>query len=542
MIIFQQLRSNKPTSILLTLIFILLTDSIVFFAGGTETVFTHMMYIPVIFTAFIFGARGSLIAALISGLTLGPMMPMNVSEGIMQEPVSWILRILFFAVMGLVVSTLLWQIKKDHEVLMKKSYEHYITGFPNLNKLKHDLDEIIMKQNHFTLVAFKITNLSYINNYVDNIVEEKALLKVIDILSESFNKEDIYSAYTNQFVVLLRNKDIKTAYFRAEKFLEKFHDPIQIDGFPVELLLKSAVVNYPIHSEQTDDLIKKLARALDQETDDGIAVYERSLAKKNKENYEIVVALHEAIKNNEFSIVYQPKIELETVEMIGAEALIRWTSRTKGKINPEEFIRLAEYTGMINEITKWMIENTIHQMKKWKEEGLSIKVAVNISAKDLKDDTIIEYTKKYLRLNQVDPRFLEFELTERTIVENQNEAEQLLNEISSLGIKTALDDFGTGYNSLIHLVYLPIDHVKLDKFFIQNLNDVQNRPLVEGVINTIHTLGKKIIAEGVETAEQLKLLSDMGCDYIQGYYYSKPLPPENIKSFLKLLQSDRILF
>ena len=531
----QKFKYFSNFSIYCIIILVLLTDYIVYATGGTEFAFTHIMYVPIIITAYLFGIKGGISIGFFAGIALGPVMPLNVAEDAIQAPESWMLRMVFFIVIGSLIGSLFQQIKQDRDLTIEKSYEHYLTGYPNHNKLRLDLSDMIMAESNCTLVVFKIVNLGYINRYVDYQVEEKTIYHVISTILQHFNKDFLYCITRNEYVLVFPGKSIQDIHVKAEKLLQAFDEPVLIDGIPIDLIVRSGIANYPLHGSETYDLLKKLERTLDQDKYDEnkISVYQNSIAEKNKENYELIIALYDAIKNNEFSIVYQPIINLKNNIVMGLEALLRWTHPTQGKINPERFIQLAEYMGIINEITKWVIKNTIDQLDRWKAQGLATKVAINISSKDLIDDSIIQYTKNYMELTNVQPEQLEFELTERTIVDNENKAVHLLNEISDLGLKISLDDFGTGYNSLIHLVKLPIDYVKLDKFFISNMDDISNRPLVEGVINTVHTLGKEIIAEGVETKEQLEILKNMCCDNIQGYYYSKPLPPEEVKEFIQ---------
>lgn len=516
------------------LLLIFMVKYIVYIAGGAETVFTHIMYVPIIISAYLFGIKGGVVTAFLAGIILGPSMPFNVTKGMMQEPISWIFRIVFFVIMGLVIGGLFHHIKKEKEIQIKKSYENLLTGYPNSNKLKDDLNRMVNMQKDFSLVVFKIINLDRINRYVDYTIGEKSVFKLLEILTIFFAKDNIYSVHTNEMVVIMKECSIEMASLKAKEILNRFKEPIFIDGLPVRLVIKGGIANFPQHSKSVNNLLKKLDRTLDQEEVDknGICIYETAIAQKNKNNYKIVVSLYEAIKHNNFKLVYQPKIKLINNEVIGFEALLRWNDDSQRKIPVGEFIKIAEEAGIINDITKWVIKNTIVQLKKWQEEGIITKVAINISANDLKDNSIIEYTKNCIRASQIEAKMLEFELTERTIVENENKVKHFLNDIRDMGLKTSLDDFGTGHNSLMNFMKLPIDYIKIDKFFIDNIKDIQDRLLIEGIINSAHNQGKEIIAEGVENKEQMEILNNMGCDNIQGYYFSKPLPPEDIKDFI----------
>ena len=526
------ISKKRIISICFILILIFVADYIVYLTGGTKFAFTHLMYIPIIISAFVFDIKGAVGAAFLGGIILGPLMPVNVSEGIMQEPSGWILRTSSFVIIGLVIGFLFQRIKMDKEIQIKKSFINTITGFPNASKLKLDLNEMINKQKSFSLIIFKIINLDHINRYIDYSIGEKSLFKAIEILSNLVDKDNIYSIFTNEFAVTMWGCSIEGAYLKAKEFLDYFKEPVLIDGVPVNLVIKVGISNYPLHGKEENDLFKKMGRTLDQEEFDGneIAIYESSISQKNKEKYETVVSIYDAIKNDRFTIAYQPIINLKRNEVKGVEALLRWNNSKN--MNPGEFIKIAEDAGIISEITRWVIKNAIDQLKKWQEEGIKTKISINISSKDLKDDSIIEYTADYIKVSQIEPTLLEFELTERVIVENENKVEYLLNRIKNIGIKISLDDFGTGYNSLVHLVKLPIDYLKIDKFFMDNIKDIHHRFLIKGIINLAHNLGKEVIAEGVETEGQLKLLNNMSCDSIQGYYFSKPLPPDELKEFI----------
>lgn len=531
---FHKAADYKKCVIGLCIVLLVITaDFIVYKTGGTQFAYTHIMYIPILISAAVFGYMGSIGTAILAGLTLGPFMPANVSDGVYQNADSWLLRTTFFVFIGLIVSFLFNRINSDKEMRIKRSYEHVRTGYPNINKLKLDLNEIKTEKG-FSIVVFRIANYDYINRYIDYKTGDKMIFKVMEILANVFQENTIYSANTNEMVVLMNEYGIDAACSKASLFLSHFIKPVSIEGLPVGIVIKCGIVNYPLHGRNVSQLLTKLGRTLDQEesTSNGICIYDDRVAQKRKEYYETVVSIFNAIKNNDFAIVYQPKINLIKNEIIGLEALLRWDNGKKGRMNPEEFIKIAEDAGIISEITKWVIKNVIDQLVEWKEDGIKTRIAINISSKDLKDDSIIEYTKKLIDASQIDPTMLEFELTERTIVENEKQVGHLLNQIKNNGLKISLDDFGTGYNSLINLSLLPIDYIKIDKMFINNLQNIRVKAIMKGTIDLIHGLGKEVIVEGVETAEQVDALSEMGCDNIQGYYFSRPLPPEEIKQYI----------
>lgn len=511
-------------------ILIIVVDGIVYATGGTEFAFTHLMYIPIIISGFFFNRMGAAVMGLLAGLSFGPLMPLNVAEGTIQEPYSWMLRGFMFMIISLSVGFLFERIKLDKEIQIRQAFTNAITGYPNATKLKLDLNTLIGNEKNCSIIVFKLENLKDINSYLDYKFGEKSLIRSIEILAQVVGKENIYSVFTDQFAVLLKDSNIAESYLKAEEYLTYFKEPILIDNFPMNLVFKGGILNYPEHGDNGNDLFENIGRTLDQKGigDYRIAIYDENIAKKNKEKYKTIIDLSLAIKNGEFYIVYQPKLNLKSNKLNGIEALLRWEN--DHQIGPGEFIKIAEDVGLISEITKWVLKKVMEQLIEWEKDGITVRVAINISSKDL-NRSFIEYLKTCMNTYPVNPDLLEFELTERVIIENEKEAEQMLNLIKDLGIRISLDDFGTGYNSLLHLVQLPIDYLKIDKVFVDHVVDINNRYLIEGTILSAHQLGIEVIAEGVEMKEQLELLKKIKCDTIQGYYFSKPLSPEKFIEF-----------
>jgi EAL domain-containing protein (putative c-di-GMP-specific phosphodiesterase class I)/GGDEF domain-containing protein len=507
--------------------------SIVYVMGGTEYPFTHLMYIPIIIAAFTFSLKGALATALLGGFVLGPFMPLNVSQGIQQNTNSWVLRLTVFFIISLVVGYLFQRIKREHQMQIKKSYIYELTGYPNARKLRFDMNQMIDEQKSFSLMLFKITNIDQINRYIDYTIGEKSLLKAMELMECFVKRDAVYSIFIDEFAVALWNLDLKEATKAANAYLDCFKEPILIDGIPVNLIMKCGISNYPLHGKLGEDLLKNSGRALDQSEfrKHKLAIYKDSLANEFQAKYETLISLYEAIKSNRFTMVYQPIINLRNNEVERVEALLRWNNN-KG-LNPDEFIKIAEDAGIISEISRWVITHVIDQLREWKSEGIEIKVAINISSKDLSNDAIIKYTSSYMKQCDIDPSLIEFELTERAMIENECEIEYLMTKIRELGIRISLDDFGTGYNSLVQFISLPIDYLKIDKFFVDHIHNHDYSSMIRELIAMAHHLGREVIAEGVETVQQIEQLKKQNCDHVQGFYLSKPLLPEQLKEFIR---------
>jgi EAL domain-containing protein (putative c-di-GMP-specific phosphodiesterase class I) len=245
--------------------------------------------------------------------------------------------------------------------------------------------------------------------------------------------------------------------------------------------------------------------------------------------------LRRALKNNEFELYYQPQIDLKTEKIIGMESLIRWNHPKKGFVSPLDFIPLAEETGLIVPIGEWVYRTACQQNKKWQEEGLlPIPVAINLSAKQFHDEQLVSKIVEVMNETGLDPKYVDMEVTESLAMENPEESIRQLKKLNGLGIKSSIDDFGTGYSSLSYLKSLPVSKLKIDKSFVDDITtDENDMAIAASVINLSHTMGMKVIAEGVETREQFEKLKELGCDYIQGYLFSKPLSAEDFRSYLE---------
>ena len=519
------------------LLLIILLGFFIYYTGGT-TSFVHLMYIPILLAVFIFGIKAGIIASFIAGFILGPFMPMVVSQGIMQESRSWIFRIFMFIIIVFVVGILLKYIKKNNDLEKARAFQDIITGYPNGNKFKEDFNEIIYKQknNIVSFILFELKNRDMISQYINHDTSQKTFLQLIKIADEFFGANNIYTVSANMFLIVIPGSDEIYTYELANDFYIITKTPMYINSLPISVIIKAAIVNYPYHCSDVNSIILKLEKALSQvsQTQKNITIYDDKLEEERSKYYNTLVSLYHSLKNDMFALAYQPKISLDDGRVIGVEALLRIKGDDYKNISIGELINIAEDAGFINEITKWVINSSIKQIKEWQEDGLDICVSINLSSIDLNDGSIVEFTSNCLKEYKVDSSFLEFELTERSIIEDEERVYAVLHNLKKVGIKVSIDDYGSGYNSLVYLVNdaFPYDYLKIDKIFIDNISKKQNHLLVSGIVETAQALGIKVVAEGVESQDQVNILREMGCDIIQGYFYSKPLPPMELNSFM----------
>jgi len=529
------IRKNKYVSVLifmLILVSIFLIGGLVYLTGGT-TSFVHLMYIPILTSVFLFGIKAGIFFSIVAGLVLGPYMPMVVSQGIMQETRSWVFRIVMFIIIVLVVGVLLRYIREINEQEKTRAYMDIITGFPNLNKFRDDLKDFIdMKSGKYmNFIVFEFSNKGMINQYVDQQASNRAYINLLKNAESFFENSSIYVDGSDRFIVTVTGCSINEVYELGKKFVNINKEPMYIYTIPISVIVKGGIVNYPIHGRDIDDIILKLEKmsSLISRVQHDIIIYDDEFEAERTKYYNTLVSLYHSLKNDMFALAFQPKVHMDSNGIIGVEALLR-VKDTSLNISIQQLIKMAEEVGFISEITKWVIENSIRGVKEWKERGIAINVAINLSLLDLKDSSIVDFTKVCLEAYGVDPSFIEFELTERSIIEDERRVMDALRKIKEVGIKLSLDDYGSGYNSLNYLVNSDFyfDYIKIDKSLINNITEVQGRLLCEGIIKTAHVLGAKVIAEGVETEEQVNILKAIGCDIIQGYYFYKPMPEDQL--------------
>ncbi|HCX61959.1 MAG TPA: hypothetical protein DHU59_05920 [Clostridiales bacterium] len=538
---YKENRLFKIVAGLAIIAMIILFRFIIYLSGGT-TAFVHIMYIPILSSVFILGIKAGIAASIIAGILLGPSMPFVVSQGIMQDTKSWVFRIFMFITIVLVVGILLEYIKRMHEREKEKAYIDVITGYPNTNKFVEDLNLLINEDKCSTLsiIVFEYKNMEMINQYVNHEVGKKSFINLLKNADKHFNHCNIYTISTNKFIIIIPETDCSRANHMANKFEEKTRKPMFVDTLPISLIVRGGIVNYPMHGNHINEITSKLEKVMTQsvKTQKIITIYDNIIEAERMKYYDTLVSLYFSLQNDMFYLVYQPKIKIDTNEIVGTEALLRIKNDEYSNISISQLIEMAEEVGFINEITKWVITNSILQIKKWKKSGIHTKVSVNLSSIDLNDESIIDFTINCLDENHIDSSLIEFELTERSIIEDVERALSVLKKMREKGIKISLDDYGSGHNSLSHLMKSSnqFDYIKIDKIFIDNIDEKQNEVLVEGIINTAHTLGMEVVAEGVETEVQVKILKRIGCDIIQGYFYSKPLPPEEFLNQKKITQ------
>lgn len=529
---------NYPQSIVFIIFSIVLTTLIAYITGGSNSSL-HLLYIPLFFSVLVFGIKGGIITAVAAGLAVGPYMPIDSANNIMQPTAMWVFRIVIFIIIVVFVGSLIELIKKTEELEKRKAYEDLRTGYYNFNKFKLDLCTMAESGRYkdISVILFEFQNIDMIKRYVDIETSQKSFIELLEKAEKYFVNGTIYAASSKKITVILPEWDAWETAKSAKNFIAETKNPVYIEGLPISMVVKGAVINYPKHETDGDRLIAKLDKAIEQclRCHSEVVIYDDIIEVEQEKYYSGLVSLYHSLQNDMFTLSYQPKIDINNNSVIGVEALLRWKDKDKKNMSISELIRRAEDAGFINQITRWVIKSTAMQMRKWNEMGIIMPVSINLSAKELSDDTFVDYVRECLEKYGVNPKNLEFELTERIIILDEKNALEQFRKLKEMGIKMSLDDYGSGFNSAKYLMeYGEIfDYLKLEKKLIDKISNEKNYEMIKCMIKSTHLFGMKIVAEGVETLSQVELLKSADCDYIQGFYYSKPLFAEELEKFLQ---------
>ncbi|MBZ9636960.1 EAL domain-containing protein [Clostridium sp. FP1] len=436
--------------------------------------------------------------------------------------------------------------QKDFENKINKlKYYDILTDIPNrklfINTLESEIIKAKDKEAKHAVLFIDLDNFKEINDTLGHDYGDELLKNVAISLKASIREGDLVSRVGgDEFFILMKNiEDYSEISCQCEKLLSSLNCEISIVGKQVYTSASIGITVFPDDGYETNILLKNADTAMYSSKYNGKAKY--SFFNKNMSDIvvrrvEIEKGLRRALEKNEFEIYYQPQIDIINNKIKGFEALLRWNSTELGKIPPSEFIPVAEASGLIIPMGDWIIKTVYLQNNLWKSKGyLYDTIAINLSAVQLQNDKFEENLKRIITETKVNTRFVELEITESILMKDFEKSVKLLTEIRDLGIKIALDDFGTGYSSLSYLKQLPINTLKIDKSFIDNIvTNEREKAIVDGIIQLAQKIDLDVIAEGVETKEQIKLLQSMGCNQIQGYYFSKPLPSDEIEEkFLK---------
>ncbi|KRE58391.1 putative bifunctional diguanylate cyclase/phosphodiesterase [Paenibacillus sp. Soil750] len=449
------------------------------------------------------------------------------------------------AVMLFAITTFIAFTRMHTKIVKYMAYHDALTGLPNQRLFKNRLNTALesAKRNNTSIAVLymDLDRFKLINDTLGHNVGDVLLQNVAGRITECLSKQATISRQGgDEFTIILSGHTQEELEQAIQDILYAFSKPFTLQEYQLFVTPSIGISLYPSGGERADILIKNADTAMYRAKDKGKNTYQffnetmgiQIHQKLNMEN-----ALRKALEENQFVVHYQPKVDVLTGRITGAEALIRWQHPELGFIAPSEFIPLAEETGLIVPIGQWVLHTACKQFKAWQtQEMLHMSVAVNLSMLQLRQENFIEMVEQVLNETGLAPQDLEFEITESNAMNNVDLFIQKLIALKKLGVGISIDDFGTGYSSFGYLKQLPIDTLKIDRSFINDItNSEEDAAIVQAIIAMAHILKLKVVAEGVETASQLTLLEQFQCNAVQGYYLSRPLAAE---AYVKMLRSN----
>ena len=426
------------------------------------------------------------------------------------------------------------QKKLDEELIKNKAELNDLTELPNRHRLQKELEVALMSSTEVSILYMDLDRFKIANDTLGHEIGDK-LLKDVALRLNVFENEHItaYHLAGDEFIILIQSSDPEFVQNVAKDIIDYIKEPFFINENEVFVTASIGISSFPQHTNDMNNLIKMADTAMyyaKMEGKNTFKVYNTDLNLQLERKTMIEMELRKAIRNDELSIHYQPKFDLQTNELAGIEALIRWNNPALGMVSPMEFIPIAEETGLIIDIGNWVISEALYQMRKWQDKGHTlVKVSVNVSPRQFRDVNLIPFISSSLYSFNIDANYLELEVTE-SVFENVELVLPKIQSLKELGVGLSIDDFGTGYSSLSLLKNLPFDTLKIDQSFVRDLigND-KDIALIKTIIAIGKTFNLNVVAEGIETEEHLNLLAQMDCPMGQGYYFSKPIPSELVE-------------
>ena len=417
-----------------------------------------------------------------------------------------------------------------------------LTGLPNRVLFNDRVEQAIESaRRHHTGAVVMVMDLDHfkeINDTLGHYHGDRLLQLVGERLTAVLRAEDTVARLGgDEFAVLLPSVP-ERAYATdvAEKILGELRRSFEIDGLTLEVGASIGIACYPAHGRDVQTLVQRadIAMYVAKGDHSGAELYETEQDRHSVQRLALAGELRRAIENDELVLHYQPKVDVATGRVVGLEALTRWQHPSLGLIMPDEFVPMAEHTGLITPMTKQIMNLALQQVARWHAQGQRISVAVNLCARSFLDSQLLDDIPELLATWRVDPSLLELEITESMIVGDPERARAVLDHLNRLGITLAIDDFGTGYSSLAYLKQLPVDEIKIDKSFVLQMSTSANdETIVRSIIDLAHNLNMRAVAEGVEDQAILGRLKELGCDIAQGYHIARPLPADKLEQWME---------
>lgn len=445
--------------------------------------------------------------------------------------------------LALAISRDISERKRAEEKIKHLAYYDRLTNIANRSYfrilLSQTTDDTLAKDHHKAILLIDLDRFKVLNDIYGHHIGDLLLIEVSKRLSNLITNKDLVARQGgDEFIILLHTNEQRLVNHLSEKISEGLSQPFLIEEYQIFITASIGISIYPLDGKDAETLIKNatIAMRVAKETSEYTYKYfSLAMNQKMKRKMLLETELRNVLERNELQLYYQPKINIHTNQLVGVEALLRWNSIKFGMVSPAEFIPIAEESGLITPIGEWVLKTACKQCKTWHDTGYPpIIMSINLSARQFQQNKLIQFISETLNETKLDPKYVNLEITETMAMMNIEESIMKLNSIKKLGVSISLDDFGTGYSSLSYLNKFPVDILKIDQSFIRNIiYDDQSAAIVKAIISVSKSLNLTVIAEGVETIEELNFLRLNNCDEVQGYYCSPPLTPLELEEILR---------
>jgi diguanylate cyclase (GGDEF)-like protein len=444
------------------------------------------------------------------------------------------------------------RLQQANAQLQHQATHDALTGLPNrllfLDRLEREIAHAERDGGIFAVLVVDLDRFKVINDTLGHGPGDELLIEIARRLSNAVRSADtVARTGGDEFLLLIKGiRAPADAALIASSIVSELDRPVSIGGVEVQTSASIGISVYPADGSDSDSLVAHADEAMyfaKRRGRNGFEFFTADMSVFSRAGLDMESELRRALPLKQFEMHYQPKLDVATGHMNSVEALLRWRHPTRGLVGPLDFIAIAEESGLMFSIGQWVLRETCRQARQWQLDGLPfLRIAVNISPIHFRQPDFLEIVQAALRDHDLEPRYLEIELTESTVMDHAESSVHILEELSRMGVLVSIDDFGTGYSSMSYLRRFPIDKLKIDRSFIKELTtDSDAASIVKAIISLAHSLRLKVVAEGVETAEQLQQLRELGCDQFQGFYRSEAVLPGEIEGFVKLANDAPLL-
>jgi diguanylate cyclase (GGDEF)-like protein len=433
-------------------------------------------------------------------------------------------------------------VSREREIL-RLAYEDGLTGLPNRAMFNEQLEQAVRTARRtstaLAVLLFDMDRFKAINDMLGHPIGDQALREVGLRVRKALRDSDVVARLGgDEFAVLLATGDAQhAARAVAEKILKALERPLVVEGQTMDIAASIGIARFPEHGADAASLLRAadVAMYAAKRGKSGWSLYDPSHDERRQDFLTLLGELRRAVEGDELVVHYQPKVNLADNRITSVEALVRWEHPARGFIPPSDFIPFAEQTGYVSAITRWVLARAIEQCGAWHRTGLRLKMSVNISARDLRqEDALVHYIAAALLGAQLPAGMLCLEITESALMDDPRSAQSTLRKLRELGIATSIDDYGTGYSSLAYIKQLSVNEIKIDRAFVSGMEaDARNAAIVRSTIELGHNLGLAVVAEGVETDHELAELRRFGCDVAQGFHFARPMAADALEAWLR---------